>query len=188
MPVKLMTYSVIAAVFLLAVLWLRNEPDPSHDTVEALPALSNGEKTEEVRDTAAVQMSVLGYSYPEIAHDRFAEPQTEVPEYPLPAATLATTAVAGESVAVPTRLAVSVDEPTWIEVKDGNGTRLYYAIAQAGRSLAFGGPEPFTIVVGNAEATSVSFDGQAVDIQPFSRQKVARFTIDRDGPHPAADL
>lgn len=56
--------------------------------------------------------------------------------------------------------------PCWLEVYDAAGRRLAFELAEPGTRLAFGGPAPWRLVLGNAPAVRVSLDGSAVAIPP----------------------
>ena len=46
-----------------------------------------------------------------------------------------------------------------------------------GQTLSVVGAPPFDVVIGNAPEVSLSFRGQAVDLGPYTRQNVARLTL-----------
>lgn len=85
-------------------------------------------------------------------------------------------AVAGERVAAAMgELAFSED--CWTSVQAGDGERLVYRVVKAGSSVSLAGVAPFNVTLGNAQAVQVSFAGESVDIAPYTRGNIARFTL-----------
>jgi cytoskeleton protein RodZ len=66
---------------------------------------------------------------------------------------------------------------SWVEVKDGNGAIVLSTIGYPGASHTVGGAPPFDVVLGNAEAVTVTYRGLAVDNTPYIKQNVAKFTL-----------
>jgi cytoskeleton protein RodZ len=66
---------------------------------------------------------------------------------------------------------------SWAEVTDRNGKILLSQLSSAGAEHALDGELPFTVVVGDANFASVEVRGAAFNLQPFTRNNVARFTI-----------
>ncbi len=65
---------------------------------------------------------------------------------------------------------------SWLEVTDAAGERLYFGMASTGEQQLAGEP-PFDIVIGNTDSVELEFSGETIDLQPFARNKVARFTL-----------
>ncbi len=62
------------------------------------------------------------------------------------------------------RLTVDFTDLCWIEVYDATGQRLAYELAEGGASLAFPGPAPWRVVLGNVGAARVTLDGRDVTL------------------------
>ena len=67
--------------------------------------------------------------------------------------------------------------PSWVEVTDANGKILLSELSSAGVEHMLNGATPLTVVIGDANTTSVSVRGEAFNLQPFTRNNVARFTV-----------
>jgi cytoskeleton protein RodZ len=88
-----------------------------------------------------------------------------------------------ETVATPS--APSADTPlvfvfrgtSWIEVKDAKGAVVLSTIGYPGAMHAVSGAAPFEVVLGNAEAVTVTWRGTPFDSTPYVRQNVAKFSI-----------
>ncbi|HKS13701.1 MAG TPA: RodZ family helix-turn-helix domain-containing protein [Pseudomonas sp.] len=65
----------------------------------------------------------------------------------------------------------------WTSVTDGNGKVLFSAIKRKGDSLDLNGKPPFAVRLGFARGAQVSYNGQAVDIAPFTSGQTARLKL-----------
>ncbi len=68
-------------------------------------------------------------------------------------------------------------EDAWVEVRGADGKVLLSRLNAAGTEQAVEGAPPFNLVVGNARAVRLSYRGQPVDLIPYTRDQVARFTL-----------
>ena len=73
-------------------------------------------------------------------------------------------------------LRVESDE-AWLEVTDANGRQLVSSLNPAGSERVVQGRGPFTLVIGNASHVRVLHNDREVDLKPYTRVEVARFTI-----------
>ena len=73
--------------------------------------------------------------------------------------------------------AVRVAAPTWVELRDGAGRMLWARTLVAGESAPIEGALPLRLVVGNASAASVVFNGRPVDLRPWTRDNMASVEI-----------
>lgn len=80
------------------------------------------------------------------------------------------------------KLALDFDADCWVEVRDENNQVLLSGVSRAGDHRDLEAHGPVRIVVGNAPATRLSWNGRPVDLAEFTRLTVARLTLD-----PAAD-
>lgn len=110
-------------------------------------------------------------------------PTAAGPVAPATAATEATpvaTPVVAAAPAVATAaepLAVHVTADSWLEVRSGDGKVQIRRNVTAGTDQTFDGPAPFTVVVGNTTGVALRFRGQPVDLGPYTKGQVARFTL-----------
>ena len=85
-----------------------------------------------------------------------------------------TTAVSG----VVGELTLVFDDESWVSVDDATGRQLFGDLGQNGRTVTVAGQVPFSILVGNALAVRMEFDGESVDLGPFTRENnVARLEL-----------
>ena len=66
---------------------------------------------------------------------------------------------------------------SWIEARDGSGRVLLSRMVQAGERLDLDVSAPIRLTIGNAAVTRLDFRGQPVDLQPSTRDNVARVEL-----------
>jgi cytoskeleton protein RodZ len=66
---------------------------------------------------------------------------------------------------------------SWVEVVDGNGRTILSKRYRAGDADEVTGRLPLAIVVGNAQASRMAFNGKEFDLVPHTKISVARVTI-----------
>ncbi len=69
------------------------------------------------------------------------------------------------------------NEDSWVEVRSADGKVLLSRLNPAGSEQTIEGEAPFSLVVGNAKGVALQFRGQPVDLAPYTRDQVARFTL-----------
>jgi cytoskeleton protein RodZ len=74
-------------------------------------------------------------------------------------------------------LTLAFRDHSWSEVRDRNGRVLLSGMNPGGTAQTLSGTPPLELVIGNAADVSVSYKGQPVDLAPYTRQNVARFTL-----------
>ncbi|WP_200626667.1 RodZ domain-containing protein [Pseudomonas sp. LAM2023] len=99
-----------------------------------------------------------------------------------PAATVAaaepaTPAVPAEVPAGSGKVAIQFSADCWTQVSDGNGKVLFSAIKRKGDNLELTGKPPFAVRLGFARGAQVSYNGQAVDVAPFTSGETARLKL-----------
>jgi cytoskeleton protein RodZ len=94
------------------------------------------------------------------------------PAAPAPAAQDAAKAEPGAR-----RLVLRIEEEAWIEVKDGADRLLISSLNPAGTERVVQGRPPFSLVIGNAQHVRVLYEDRPVDLQPYVKVEVARFTL-----------
>lgn len=75
------------------------------------------------------------------------------------------------------QLVLRCKDEAWLEVRDGAGRLLVSSLNPAGTERVVRGRPPFEVVIGNASSVSVTHNGRAVDIKPYIKVEVARFTL-----------
>jgi len=67
---------------------------------------------------------------------------------------------------------------SWLEVKDGSGQMLLTGEFPAGAKQTARGIPPYQLWIGKASAVKVTYGDRQVDLQPYTREEVARFTLE----------
>lgn len=96
-----------------------------------------------------------------------------------PAATLSSPVTSSTNAAALTSapLTIVLTSPSWIEVRDAQGQRLFGRLAQAGENIALVGTAPLQVRIGYVAGVQMRFKGQPVDLSSFSRNNVARLEL-----------
>ncbi len=104
---------------------------------------------------------------------------TAVQTAPAEAANGAAAQPPSTSAPVPGQQSVRLEcaEEAWVEIRDADGRLLHAQLNAAGSSVEVTGKAPLSFVIGNAQSVSMSVDGRSVDLAPFIRVAVARFTL-----------
>tara|TARA_B100000959_G_scaffold284891_1_gene357807 strand:- start:384 stop:1295 length:912 start_codon:yes stop_codon:yes gene_type:complete len=66
---------------------------------------------------------------------------------------------------------------SWVEIYDEEGGRLFLDLARSGKNYIINGNSPFDILLGAANQVSIEFNGSSVDIEPYIKFGIARFTL-----------
>jgi cytoskeleton protein RodZ len=67
---------------------------------------------------------------------------------------------------------------SWTEVKERSGRVLLSGMHARGTTQAVSGSPPLDVVIGNASDVTLTWRGQQVDLAPYTRQNVARLTLE----------
>ncbi|HDS1816643.1 TPA: helix-turn-helix domain-containing protein [Pseudomonas putida] len=110
---------------------------------------------------------------------------TPAPVAPVAAAPVAVAPVVAAAqpaapVAVPAgsaKVAIQFVADCWTQVSDGNGKVLFSAVKRKGDNLELTGKPPFSVRLGFARGAQVSYNGQAVDVAPFTSGETARLKL-----------
>jgi cytoskeleton protein RodZ len=94
-----------------------------------------------------------------------------VPSTPAPAAP-AVAPVAGQG-----QVQLQFTADCWTQVSDGNGKVLFSGLKRKGDSVSVSGKPPFSVRLGYARGAQVSYNGQPVDVAPFTSGETARLKL-----------
>jgi len=67
---------------------------------------------------------------------------------------------------------------SWLAVRDADGNRLAWETVKAGSTRQLQGAPPLKVVLGNADAVRISFQGEPFDPTPFTIGRMARFSVE----------
>ena len=77
-------------------------------------------------------------------------------------------------------LIIGINADCWVEVRDASQEVLISRVVRAGNTVEVTGTLPLQVSLGQANAASVRFDGDIIDITEYTRGNVARFTLGED--------
>ncbi|MBK3475520.1 helix-turn-helix domain-containing protein [Pseudomonas sp. MF6751] len=116
-----------------------------------------------------------------------AAPVAQAPAVPTPApATPAPAAPAAPALSPPTtpaliagdgRVQITFIADCWTQVTDGNGKVLFSGLKRKGDTLDQSGKPPLTLRLGFARGAQVAYNGQPVDVAPFTSGETARLKL-----------
>jgi cytoskeleton protein RodZ len=70
------------------------------------------------------------------------------------------------------------EDESWVEVRDGSGETIFSRLNEPGTERLIRGLPPFVVVVGNAHAVRLLYQGKPIDLGPHTRVDVARVTLE----------
>jgi cytoskeleton protein RodZ len=89
----------------------------------------------------------------------------------------AAVAPAGSASSGPRTLALQFEGESWVEIRSGSGKLLVASLNAAGTERVVSGLPPFEIVIGNAQQVRLTYNDKPVDLTPYVKVEVARFTL-----------
>ncbi|GLH46249.1 Cro/Cl family transcriptional regulator [Pseudomonas atacamensis] len=108
-----------------------------------------------------------------------ATPAPNVPATPAPTAPVAQapSAEAAAPVAGEGQVQLQFTGDCWAQVTDGRGKVIFSGLKHKGDSVSVSGKPPLNVRLGVARAAQVSYNGQPVDIAPFTSGETARLKL-----------
>ncbi|WP_062383479.1 RodZ domain-containing protein [Pseudomonas abietaniphila] len=98
----------------------------------------------------------------------------------VPAPAAAQTPAATEAAPVPAgagQVHIAFSADCWFQITDGNGKVLASGLKRSGDSVDVSGKPPLAVRLGVARAAQVSYNGQPVDVAPFTSGQTARMKL-----------
>lgn len=65
----------------------------------------------------------------------------------------------------------------WVNISDATGERVAWGVKTAGYVMTIEGVAPLQVTVGKPELTSITFDGETVDMSDYSLGNIAKFSL-----------
>lgn len=147
---------------------------PGDQPAAAAPAEESQPEPAEQQETAEAESAAAETPAAAEPEPVAEEPEpVEVVEAPVEAAAVELSPPAADSL-----LVLEVSGESWIEVEDAAGRRPVAALVQGPQTVRIDGSAPFRLVIGNAEAVQVRYDGEPVSLERHTRRSgVARLTV-----------
>lgn len=86
--------------------------------------------------------------------------------------------VAGE----PGTLEIVTSADSWVEILGGHGEKIEMDLLRAGSHRSYNAAPPIRLLLGRASSVEVFHNGKKVDLAPYTRGNVARFTLSAEDP------
>ncbi|QLL12261.1 RodZ domain-containing protein [Pseudomonas chlororaphis] len=106
-----------------------------------------------------------------------AAPAPAVPVVAAPAAPADPTAPVAAPVAGAGQVQIQFTADCWTQITDGSGKVLLSGLKRKGETADVSGKPPFAVRLGYARGAQVSYNGQAVDVAPFTSGETARLKL-----------
>jgi cytoskeleton protein RodZ len=193
-PVKAFTYLITLGLVLLLLIWYQS--NFVVDTPKNDEALINN--TETTINGVDIDYKIINHSddwqspdyAPEESTDETAtllsitDNITGLQPYNADATSeVATTETNGDDLSTstigdgPDTIVMKLTLDSWIEIVDVNNNRLFHDLAAAGSQHDIKGTAPFSVLLGLSKGVSIEFNGKPFDIESYSKNGVARFTL-----------
>ena len=160
-------------------------PLPLNNTEPATAAPSTPTSASTAAPTTAAPATGTTATAP--AHGAAATPAAPAHTVPTPSATSAAsvpapaqTPAATEAAPVPAgfgQVHITFNADCWFQITDGNGKVLTSGLKRSGDSVDVSGKPPLAVRLGVARAAQVSYNGQPVDVAPFTSGQTARMKL-----------
>lgn len=194
--VKIVSWAIGLGLIVMLGLWWGTPSEPELVTDKAIiepvaesPALSLPEVTESNNEPAEeVNPVVEPVIAPQLTEETFQESPATAEADPLPTEQISEQAE--EETAIETAdeapvsshsewdIVFSFTGPCWTNIRDADNRGRIVGNMTAGESHILEGPGPYNVVLGNSSAVELTIDGKVIDLKPYSKQKVIRFTLD----------
>ncbi|MBF8720658.1 RodZ domain-containing protein [Pseudomonas guariconensis] len=148
-------------------------PAPATTPAPAVPAVAPAEPAAPAASTPPATSVAPVATAPAAA----APVAPATPASPVATAAANTQATPTEIPAGSGKVQIQFTADCWTQVTDGNGKVLFSAIKRKGDSLDLSGKPPFAVRLGFARGAQVSYNGQAVDVAPFTSGETARLKL-----------
>ena len=185
--VRYTTVALLAGLLVLIAMWWRSHSD----------SFSMLKYLHESNPSAIVPIpptEPLSYQFEQVMHSEDPFFRAPDPDEPAPASDVTgATTDAGGTANTDANVANGVADivlnssaDAWVEVLDRNGARLFYNLVRPGNEVRITGKRPYALVIGNAPAVRLTFDGKRIDLAPLARDGVVKTSLG-DGNQPAQE-
>ena len=76
------------------------------------------------------------------------------------------------------RILMRFEQESWVEIRNRDGKILTSELNPSGSERAVDGIPPFAVIIGNAHHVKLSYDERPINLAPFVKVEVARFTLE----------
>jgi cytoskeleton protein RodZ len=156
------------------------QPESAPLPLEQAPAEAAAQTTSEAAPAATSAAPAPAPVQQAPVHAAAPAPAPAAPAAPVASVPAVASAEPAAPAAVPAgsaKVAIQFTADCWTQVSDGNGKVLFSAVTRKGDNLELTGKPPFAVRLGFARGAQVSYNGQAVDVAPFTSGETARLKL-----------
>ena len=177
--IRYTTFGIVIVILMLVALWWQAH---NEQTTNPAAASEPTAAAENIPATAPLPYDFEVVVHPDTPFYRLAPSPTTQVAIPV-LETAAPTFDSALLAATPdSAVLIKTREDAWIDIRDADGTRLFYDLACSGREISLSGKLPYSLTLGNAQAVSVEFRGQQVTVADFIEAGIARFKLGNSTP------
>ena len=174
--------------------WMGRDESVTSDPAEQLEAPAAAQETEEAvdetddgatEDATTVQLDTPNdtemplTAAPTNVESVDDEPAAEAESEPIAEAPAELPASADTQPAAPSvEIVMAFSGDCWTEVTDGDGSRLFFGLGEAGRVITRRGTPPLQALFGDRNNVTLTVNGESFELRGSSRSNTARVTID----------
>jgi len=155
------------------------EPETDAELADTTPESADASEPE-AEAAAEVALETAPEAAPEAAIEAApveVAPEAALEEEPVAVVSEPQTQPSSPAVAPGAALALTFSEESWVEVTDATGNKLIARLQPAGSTVELTGEAPFSLMLGNAAATTVSYAGEVVDSAPLGNRRTRKLTV-----------
>ena len=143
---------------------------------EATPVQQGATLTQGGNGVAVIELALP--AQPQSQSQSQSQPQAQQPLATAAAAPAATEAApASTTAAKPATITLKFSQESWVDITDATGARLFMDLAKANESRTVTGVAPFKVMLGNAPAVTIEYNGAPYDHKAYDKKGIARFTL-----------
>lgn len=172
--------SLVLVIVLAAIVWLSMEPGQEPTANNNLESST----TSTAADETAQNDTILPLN--KVLAPGDVQPEPDVVEEKKPEVPVAKTVVIPETSRDKItnkqgngldQLVFEFSDDSWVDVRDSLGNRLIFDMVRAGKQYSVSGKPPFKLTLGNARKVKLTRNGRVVDLTPYIRGNVAKFSL-----------
>ncbi|HEX9184163.1 MAG TPA: helix-turn-helix domain-containing protein [Burkholderiales bacterium] len=143
----------------------------------ATPAARSSEPAKAAAPASVAKPPARPESAPKAEKPADAGPQASKPAATLAAAAKPAAPGAAMAHSGTGRISLQFEGESWVEIRSGSGKLLVASLHTPGTERLVSGVPPFEMVIGNAQQVRLTYNDKPVDLTPYVRVEVARFTL-----------
>lgn len=170
-----MVLLLAAAVVVAVILIWRTEASKLLAPIMDLSSLPETSTPDAARNTLAIPAPSMGVAPQPAPGPSAADGGGSIQDTPTPDETL------GQIKGPHATLVLKADKPSWVEVKDVSGKRVFYELMVPGDTQTVEGAPPFDVLLGYSPGVTLEYNGKQVDHSAYTHNDMAHFKVGDEG-------